>query len=249
MELSEILNGTQPEPASPVEITPAPHEEPAPTTTVEQPAQPRDERGRFASQEPPAETPPNEDRQHTVPVAALLEERRKRQELEARLAAQPPPPEVKDEDYWNAPVETTRKVVDYKTEQLQAHIQNVRYDLAEDFTRTLHPDYDQVRAEFIKRSEANDPMAIAIAQQMGRQSNPAKFVYDQMKRLSQLEPDYETRVRADERARVLAELQKQGRKPAPEVPQSLNSEPSAPSPSTPQSFEPTPFGALFDRQF
>lgn len=253
MELSEILSGAPaPEaPASTVE-TPAPApQETAPTTTVEQPAveRPRDERGRWVS--PEALEKPVEDRpEPMVPVAALRDERRKRQELEARLHAQePPPPELKDEDYWNSPADATRKLVDHQGDRLQRQILNMKFELAEDLTRTLHTDYDQVREQFIEKIEANDPVAIAIAQQMTNKANPAKFVYDEMNRLAKLGPDYEARIRAEERAKVLAEVGQAQRRVAPEVPRSLNSEPSAPSSSTPEAFTPTPLDNLLPNTF
>jgi hypothetical protein len=95
---------------------------------------------------------------------------------------------------------------------------------------------------------------VAIAQQMGAKPNPAKFVYDQAKKLAALDMvgdpgAYEARIRAEERARVLLEMQQQSRPVAPDVPRSLNSEPSAPTPSSATGFEPTPLGNLFERNF
>lgn len=253
MDMSEILGGTpapEPTPASTVE-TPPPQET-APTTTVEQPAErPRDERGRWVKGEE-AEAPPTpeEKPQPMVPRAALMDERRKRQELEARLHAnEPAPPEVKDEEYWQAPVEATRKLVDHQGQLLQRQILNMKFELAEDLTRQMHTDYDEVREQFIGRVESNDPVAIAIAQQMVSKANPAKFVYDEMSRIAKLTPDYEARIRAEERAKVLAEVGQMQKRVAPDVPRSLNSEPSAPSPSTPGAFTPTPLGNLLPNQF
>lgn len=263
MDISEILGGADApvEPVSTVE-TPAP-ETPAaePATTAEAPTQPRDDRGRFASPatpEPVAETPqapPTEERQpHMVPVSAMLEERRKRQELEARLqAAQPPPVEIKDEDYWTQPLDATRKVVQSETAGLQFQIREMKYNMAEDFTRQMHQDFDDVKQVFVEKIVANDPWALAVAQQLEGQRNPAKFMYDAVKKLTVIDQvgdlsSFESRIRAEERAKVLAEISTQ-RKPPPEVPRSLNAEPSAPSPSTPSAFEPTPLGNLIPNLF
>ena len=111
-----------------------------------------------------------------------------------------------------------------------------------------------VRDSFIAKVHTGDPWAVAIAQQMGAQSNPAKFVYDQAKRISQLETvgdlqGFESRIRAEERARVLKELQAQQRPATPDVPRSLNSEPSASIPASGEPFEATPLGNLFERPF
>ena len=253
MELSEFLGG-EPVPESPASTveTAAPVEEAAPATTAEQPVEaPRDERGRFVRQEavePPVV--PEEKPVHTVPVAALLEERRKRQELEARLQQQTP--QVKDEDFWNAPAKATQQVVAEQTQAIQQDLVNFKYQLAEDMTRTLHSDYDQVRDGFVSRVTANDPYAVAIAQQMGSHPNPAKFVYDQWKAEEARQKvgdltGWEARIRAEERAKVLAEATR--RPPAPDVPRSLNSEPSAPSSSTPEGYTPTPLENLVGYKF
>lgn len=263
MELSEFLGESVTTPieedASPVEIQ-AP-EQPAqePATTAEQPAAiPRDEQGRFvkADSEPPAATPAQqpEERPHTVPVSAMLEERRKRQELEARLAAitAQPPDDVKDEDFIDTPVEATRKIVGRQAQHFETQVRNIKYDIAEDMTRTMHTDYDAVREQFVTRAAAGDPAALAIAQQMDAQPNPARFMYEQTKRLAAVESvgdpaAYEARIRAEERARVLAEL---GKGPAKkEVPRSLNSEPSATTPASGQPFEATPLENLVTFNF
>lgn len=262
MELSEFLGQTVTTPvedASPVE-TQAP-EQPAqePATTAEQPAErPRNERGQWvkSDSEPPAEAPTSqpEERPHTVPVSAMLEERRKRQELEARLAAiqATPPDDVKDEDFIDTPVEATRKIVGRQAQHFETQVRNIKYDIAEDMTRTMHADYDAVREKFVTRAAAGDPAALAIAQQMDAQPNPARFMYEQTKKLAAVEAfgdpaAYEARIRAEERARVLAEL---GQGPTKkEVPRSLNSEPSAATPSSEPSFEQTPLENLVTFNF
>lgn len=261
MELSDFLGESVTTPiddASPVEIQ-AP-EQPAqePATTAEQPAAiPRDEQGRFTKPDSePAAAPvqPPEERPHTVPVSAMLEERRKRQELEARLAAitAQPPDDVKDEDFIDTPVEATRKIVGRQAQHFETQVRNIKYDIAEDMTRTMHTDYDQVRETFVTRAAAGDPAAVAIAQQMDAQPNPARFMYEQTKRLAAVEAvgdpqAYEARIRAEERARVMAEL---GQGPAKkEVPRSLNSEPSATTPASGQPFEPTPLSNLVTFNF
>lgn len=186
-----------------------------------------------------------------VPVAAMLAERRKWQELQQRIDAQQKPA-VDENEFWTAPLKTTEQVVDHRVGGLQQEIVNIKYQMAEDFARQLHPDYDSVRDAFIARVTMNDPTAVAIAQQMGQQANPARFIYEQSKRLQQLEQvgdlgSFEARIRAEERAKVLIEMQRPGAAPA--VPRSLNSEPSAPTSSAPADFGPTPLANLFDRKF
>lgn len=262
MELNEFLGEvlTQAE----VEKTdaPPPAATPEPERLVEEvidldaaeAAQPRNERGQFVAK--PVETPvveappPEKEQPHTVPVSVLQAERKRRQEAEARAAAlesAPPPVEVKDEEFWDKPVEATRKIVAGSTQQIQATVQAIRYDIAEDAARSQFEDYDTVREAFIARHEAGEPAAVAIAQQMNGQANPARFMYEQTKRLEAVDKvgdlsAYEARIRADERAKVLIES---GKRPAPpSAPRSLNAEPSAVTPSDPASFEPTPLENL-----
>jgi hypothetical protein len=264
MELSEILGGAPaPVETAPIESTVdtpvvTPDVTPEPTTTVEQPAiAPRDERGRFLKQEQSAPEPvqaqTEDGKQHMVPLSAMLEERRKRQELEQRYSQQQQPT-VKDEDFWQSPVQATQQLLAGLQQQNQQELANIKYQLAEDLTRQAHADYDSVRDSFIAKVHTGDPWAVAIAQQMGAQPNPAKFVYDQARRIAQLETvgdlqGFEERIRADERAKFLLQQQAQQRPVSPDVPRSLNSEPSASIPSSGESFEATPLGNLFERPF
>ena len=251
MELNEFL-GESPtaEVASPI-VPEAPA--PAAAEPEAQAEQPRNERGQFVKPDEPA--PTHEKEPHTVPISVLQAERRRRQEAEARAAAlehAEPAVEVKDEDFWDKPVEATRKIVEGTTQEIQATIQTIRYDIAEDAARSQFNDYDQVREAFIAKHEAGEPVAIAIAQQMGSQANPARFMYEQTKRLEAVDKvgdlsAYESRIRADERAKVLIES---GKRPAaPEVPRSLNEEPSAAMPSDSQPFERTPLENLVKFNF
>ena len=262
MELSDILGDApapeekaestveNPEPEQPQQAAP----EPEPTPTVEQPSepQPRDDRGRFAKREDEAQPPASpEEKPHTVPVSALIEERRRRQDLEARLQAlekAEKPPEVTNDQFWQSPVETAKQISDRSAQAIQQEIQHLKYQLAEDLTRSMFQDYDAVRDEFVELAQTSDPMAVAIAAQMGLHSNPARFVYEQMQRLKSLNAvgdlkSYEERIRAEERARLLTESQRPA--PVPDVPPSLNSEASAPVPAN--SFAPTPLKTLFQR--
>lgn len=274
-ELDDYLNGidsgsdAETTPAEPTgETTPPPAPEPAPTPEPAPPAepqqgasqQPRDERGRFAKAEEPPAAPhgapapvPPEPAPQTVPIAVMLEERRRRQEAEARVLQQQQP-QITDDTFYASPVAAAQHMMGQQTQFLQQQIQNYRYELAEDFTRAQHDDYDGIRDAFIAKFEARDPWAIAVATQMGAMPNPAKFVYEQTKRQMTIGDDpqaYESRVRADERAKVLREMaqQQQVRPAAPPVPQSLNSEPSEAQSMTPLSFEPTPLTNILPHNY
>lgn len=256
MELTEFLGATttaepMPTAEAPVAVETPPQEAAPPA------AQPRNERGQFAPiVEPAVEAPPAPEKEpHTVPISVLQAERRRRQEAEARAAAlETPAPtvEVKDDEFWEAPVEATRKIVAGTTQQIQSQVQTIRYEIAEDAARSQFADYDQIREAFIAKHEAGEPIAIAIAQQMGSQANPARYMYEQTKRLETLAQvgdlaAFEARIRADEKARTLIEAGK--RPPPPDVPRSLNEEPSAAPAGESQAFERTPLENLVTFNF
>jgi hypothetical protein len=256
--LSELFGGADApaetaQQTSTVETPAAVEAAPEPATTAEQ-QQLRDERGRFAKPaEPVAETPQAEptptEEARMVPLQSMLEERRKRQAAEAQYRAmsemlqKQQAPQLTDEQVLSSPAETLNRIRAEMAGTTEQQIRNLKFELAEDLTRSLHADYDTVRDAFIAKVEAQDPFAVAIAQQMVNQANPAKFVYDQARRMEQMsrvgdESSYRARIEAEVRAKVLAELQRPA--PAVEVPASLNSIPSAPVSSGSAEFEPTP---------
>jgi hypothetical protein len=230
-------------------------------------AQPRDEHGRFAPVDsaPPAEpektpepapTPapvapveaapavaepvaaPQMPRQ--IPEAALLDERRKRQEYERKLAeleqrmaqlqAPPPAAPAKAEppaDFWSDP----QGFIEAQMQQArQAALSEAEVRMRHQFAevcelnaRTRYADYDEVRDAFLARVE-QDPVLRA---ELSQARDPAEFAYKTGKRLSEVEQFGSLdQWREQERARIRAELEAQFKPQAPAVPQSLNAEPS-----------------------
>lgn len=259
MEMSEILGGAvapdesvKPEaPASTVETPPTPQAPVEPETTSGQPAEPkapppRDEHGRFTQRQD--EAPPEEpESQRMVPLASLLEERRKRQELEQRYSQPvvPKRPPVTDDDFYTSPVTATQQMLDPVVEQFEQRVLAMQFNQGEAVAREAHADYEQVKQNFTDRLDRGDPLAVAIAQQMFAQANPPKYAYDQVKRLQTIEslgdPEaFRARIAAEERAKVMTELAAVSRPRPPDVPASLNAESSAPSSVSTGPFEPTP---------
>lgn len=203
-----------------------------PETTGEQVEQPRDEQGRFAKQEVAApveeakpveaEPKPKEDAYKT----AMLEERRKRQELEARLRAreeakslpEPPP-------FWDDPDKSIEARLDRMRHELQSDYLNRYYNALESAARARHQDYDEVRDVFVEKARDNP----ALAAQLNNHPDPAEFAYQQGKLLRELSTvnndidAYRKRIEDEVRAKLAAEMQR------PSVPKSLNSEPSSPT--------------------
>lgn len=207
---------------------------------------PRDEKGRYTKQEDAAPEPieavtesepePIEAKEEPAEPqkpkedaykAAMLEERRKRQELEARMRAyeqaqslpEPPP-------FWDNPEGAIDSRIERVRSELQQDYLNRYYNALESAARTRHPDYDEVRDVFIEQARQNP----VLAQQMNSHPDPAEFAYQQGKMLRELSTvgndidAYRKRVEAEVRARIEAEM----RAKTPQVPRSLNAEPSSP---------------------
>lgn len=234
---------------------------------------PRDDKGRFTRSEPPSETPapvaesqaaptppaepvavpPAMERQpDLVPSAALLDERRKRQQYEAKVreyeameaqrqqeALRKP---VTDEDFYSSPTEFVRQQTEATRQALEREFTDRWFNAMESIARSRHPDYDQMREYFIERAQT-DP---AIAAGIRNAADPADYAYQTAKKLKALEEvgdldTYRSRIEKEIRAQVEAELRKP---PAP--PQSLNAE-ASPATSGNEWAGPTPIGQILKR--
>lgn len=158
-------------------------------TIVDEPdePQPRGPDGKFASKEEgekPAEeaaSAPPAPEPEAVPVKALQDERRKRQELEAQLAAlqqqaaqqpQQPAPE-----FWTDP----DNALDHRLQQFgQTLLQQFqeqqaveRINTSEIAARAKHADYDDAFHAFRQAVQVNP----ALIQQMRAASDPGEFAY------------------------------------------------------------------------
>ncbi len=191
--LDDILNGNEPEPiAEPVQEAAAVEEKP------EGPA--RDEHGRFAPKETGVETPPEPVEASAEPVPpteqpqglppeefkALKEERRKRQEAEARIAAleanfqqmQQPPQQQGVPDRWDQPDEHDAYLIAQAEERAIAkfqHIQTVN-EVKRSFNRakTKYSDFDEVFEEFDRLDKMSGSQ---LTQQALASDDPGEFAY------------------------------------------------------------------------
>lgn len=194
--LDDFLNGSEAvEAPEPVEVdTPAPTE----------PTQPRDEQGRFAPKgetAPPATEPTTEptappaveNTPQNIPPKALQEERRKRQELERRLAdyearfaqfEQPAQPQFQPQttqpaipDRWEDPEGYDQYLI-AQAEQRAAAAAEQRFiqrhlDISEQAARERHADFDEKLAVFQDLVAANP----TLARKMTAHPDPAGFAY------------------------------------------------------------------------
>jgi hypothetical protein len=242
--------------------------------------QPRDELGRFAakedappaSPEPPIEAAPTPESitpapemvaapapaPDLIPQAALLDERRKRQQYERELqelrkhleTLQAPKPQAEvPQDFWENPqrfIESAREqAVQQALAKADERMRHQFAELCEINARNRYQDYDAVREKFLERVQ-DDPVLRA---ELARASDPAEFAYKTGKRLQEVEQfggldTYRQRLEAEIRQKIEAEMKA---KSAPAVPQSLNAEPSAPAAPVPQG--PTPLGSIVSTKF
>lgn len=189
--------------ASRTEREPAGRQEPLPTEaapveTGESPAapptdaRPRDESGRFASKEAPPETGPPPAEQtapQTVPMAAMLEERKKRQayearirELEARISApapvqqhQQPAPDIPMEDLM---FQDPQRFVEAIRAPFEAQLAQTRLAMSERVARQ-QPDYDAAVEALVHYAEANPQARGIISQTLNSHPDPAGWGYEQ----------------------------------------------------------------------
>lgn len=181
--------------------------------------QPRDEHGRFApNEETGVQAEINEkrdaalDKINTQPVppteqtglpreefAALKDERRKRQEAEARIASleaqfqrmQPQPAAEPPANFWDDPdtaidqrvTGAVSKAVAEQFQRMQEKQQIERIDASEATARSKYQDYDDAFHAFQQAVHASP----TLAEQMIRSSDPAEFAYTTGKRALDLE--------------------------------------------------------------
>lgn len=158
--------------------------------------------------EPPAtteDTPKGVDPQNAAMLAALQDERGKRQDLEKQVLAlqQKPAPD---------PLDDPEGFKTYQQEQFTGlkadfdqQLSNAKYDMARLTVMSLKDDYETVEAVFIEEAK-NNP---TLARQLAEAPNPALFAYEQGQRIQQLSVDPVTlreTIRLEERAKIEAEL-------------------------------------------
>lgn len=239
MELDELLNGQAPEesPVAEAEVQAAPEPE-----AEAAPSQPRDEAGRFAPKgdEQPAPEPaaaPPAAQENAIPPAALAEERRKRQEAEARAAqferqiqqlqqpAQRPqepaalPSIYEDENGFTQGL--TQQAVQAARQQLlpevQSAISGLRFELSRESMRAKHDDFDTLEAEFMELAKANPTIAV----EADRQPNPVAWAYQYAKNAREVKQIGSLDVEAIKRA-AIEEYRAANQAPAaPAIPTSL----------------------------
>ena len=232
--MDAILTGTAPEPEA------APETEP----TGEGAAEAAPEATPPVAEKPPEKADDKPTPGH-VPFQALADERRKRQELESRLAEmeRARQPEAKpnlfeDPDSWE-------KALD---ERMERKLQSVRQEseqkflvLVEQAAKARHTDFDEV-AQVFAATARTTPGLIEEARQA---ADPAEYIYQagrNLKRFQEAGSIDALIAQAEARGAEKARQELQG-KPAPRIPESLT-DVTGSGDRAPQAFAPKPLSDL-----
>lgn len=226
MELTDIFARTPEEEIAASQ--PAPVAEETPAVEAEAPA--------------PVQAPaPQEDPR--VPLAALLDERNKRQELEHQLRQlQESKPDVTEEDYFDNP----QKVIGSVRSEMQQQLSALRMDISEATLRSVKPDFDEKMDAFSDAVKGNPALVAGLRSH----PNPALFAYTEgekhqlYKEIGSNPAAYKEKMKAE----ILASLQPSGTPAARvSVPDTLSGVTNQRPGSATQSFEPTPLNQILKR--
>lgn len=164
-------------------------EQPAPAETV-------------ATPEPPAPEVPttSEPREERVPVAAVIAERRKRQELEERLR------------HYEQQLQRQQAPAFHEAPEqfIEQRLATRVFAMSEAQARELYPDYDDVVAEFVETAQGNP----YLIHELNASAHPAAFAYKQGKQMRERKemedlPAYKAKLEAEIRAKLQAEFKAQ----------------------------------------
>lgn len=200
---------------------------------------PRDEHGRFVSASDPGDETPEapapeaappaaqqEAEPSHIPVAALRDERQKRQQAEERLRwyeqQQLAPQQQHQEpaeipDVFTDPVAYTQWVAQQVRESVMQEVQQfggqfgtqTRAEVSEMLARRQYEDYDSVIEASFKPAVAANPF---LVQQMAQSPDPAGFAYKagkqwaEAQKYGQAEPLSREQIEAEIRQKIMAEL-------------------------------------------
>lgn len=163
-----------------------------------------------------AEATPAEDPTQIAGLkAALIAERRKRQEYERQLSQQSQQQPQFDPQVFHQDPSSIAYYVDQRLLQERAN-------LSRSMASAQYSDYDEMEALFIQEAEANP----ALIYEMQRSENPALFAYKTAQALKDYRDaqsgDLEKRIRAEIEAKVRAELGVGAKRLAASVPPDLS---------------------------
>lgn len=234
------------------------------TEQAETIGQPRDEHGRFAPKEAgeeeqleqPQDAPPASEQEPShIPIAALKDERTKRQQIEAerqQMAERLQQYEAYFQQLQNGGQEEEPDPIQLIAQQVQSALApqyemqmlTQKVDFAEALARQKWADYDE-KVEHFKEAAKSNPF---LLQELRTAANPAEYAYNVANRILEAKqygsaPSRED-IEAEMRAKIMAEL---GMSNQPKAPTTLANERSVGSRSGPAWSGPTPLGDIFGR--
>ena len=212
MSLDDVLSGEEPKEV-PVVESEAPEEE----TEETQPeaVEVDEEETEEVTEEPTGveetTTPVVEDVKQ-VPLAAMLDERDKRQELQKRLEALEAERESQQKekvDFWENPEAAVDAKVSEKVSALEQQFTNGYLSLSMQYSRSFHDDFDTAKDAFAEAATQNPALAdMALKSEM-----PGEYIYNTGKQFMELDSvggdvnALRERIRNEERAKLMAEYE------------------------------------------
>jgi len=148
---------------------------------------------------------PKEVENESWTKAAVLDERRKRQALEAELEQYKQP----NQEPEKAPdvFEDQDNYTKFLSNQVNQQVSQVRIEMSQEMMRMHDSEYDQKEVEFVEMAKDNPQ----LAQQLYKHNMPAKFVVDtvnkarELKKLDNID-DYKAQLRAEVEAEIREKL-------------------------------------------
>lgn len=211
--LEDMLSDKELGPAEPEPITTGDDPEPEPKEPADpelkDPADPAEPKEPDDPSEPPSpkasETPKEEE---TWTKAAVLDERRKRQEAEQRLRELEQKSQKPEEtpDWFSDP----EKAAQHHSAQIEQRLWQQKVELGQDWMRQQHADYDEMEAKFAEMVQQNP----ALSAELRKSANPARFAYETAKKAAEYEAmkdvdSYKARIEADVRKEVEEKVRKE----------------------------------------
>jgi len=209
--LEDMLSDKELDPVEPEPKTTGDDPEPEPKDPADpepkDPADPAEPKDPDDPSEPPSPKASETTEDEPWTKKAVLDERRKRQELEQRLkdleSKKEPEPAP---DWWADP----EKAAQHQSQQIEARLYQQKVELSQDFMRSQHEDYDDMEARFMEMAQENP----ALRTELQKSANPARFAYETARKAAEYEAikdvdSYKAKMEAEVRKDVEAKLRKE----------------------------------------
>ena len=144
--------------------------------------------------------------------AAVLDERRKRQALEAELEqlkqGKQPAAETEKPDWYGDPEKAAQVMQQQVGQTVSQQVWQTKVGLSQDLMRSQHEDYDELESEFMDLVKEQP----GLVQEMLQAPNPARFAYDTAKKAREYTAmkdvdAYKAKMRQEIEAKVRKELE------------------------------------------